>query len=440
VLVYDYPTTTASGEIYHSLFLNDKITVTRQFTLNVGVRWDRFASYLQEQGNPGTGPFATRNIFPYRGPENFPIYNTIVPRISAVFDVTGEGRVALKGSYGRYVGGSSGASANPGPGASNVNPNATITRTYAWDGSIPYVPREADLQSVSGGGTSRSIDLALRGPGVDEYTAGVDFGISRIVTASFNYVHKRDFGNSVTLQLGQPFEAFTDMRMGTDPGPDNLVGTADDHQIPVWSVPRTYPTFGQVIEQIVQDEGPFQHGKYHSFGMIVNKQNSNGWSGLVSLNIDRRQQPWDRPIDPNDEFYNNLGGGDFEQPEWNYSFRMSGTYSRLPWGLLYGTAFSYQSGDYYDREVQLRNALNSTVNVIVQDNFGQLEPVRIWDNRITKRFNLARGQRIEAGFDIFNTLNTNAVTDINIRNGNDYLSPEEVIAPRIMRLTLKYQF
>jgi hypothetical protein len=107
---------------------------------------------------------------------------------------------------------------------------------------------------------------------------------------------------------------------------------------------------------------------------------------------------------------------------------------------MYGTAFSYQSGDYYDREVQLRNALNSTVNLIVQDNFGQLEPVRIWDNRVTKRFSLPRGQRIEAGFDIFNTLNTNAVIDINIRNGNDFLSPDEVVAPRIMRLTLKYQF
>ena len=30
----------------------------------------------------------------------------------------------LRASYGRYVGGSSGASANPGPGASDVNPNA----------------------------------------------------------------------------------------------------------------------------------------------------------------------------------------------------------------------------------------------------------------------------------------------------------------------------
>src|SRR5215213_4167319 len=135
VLVYDYPNTTASGEWYNSLYLNDKITLSRQLTLNVGVRYDRYSSFLPEQGNPGTGPFATANIYPYKGEDNFPIYSTFVPRVSAVYDLTGEGRVAVRGSYGRYVGGSSGASANPGPGATDVNPNAIITRTYSgWTG------------------------------------------------------------------------------------------------------------------------------------------------------------------------------------------------------------------------------------------------------------------------------------------------------------------
>ena len=135
VLVYDYPNTTASGEWYNSAYFNDKITISRKFTLNVGVRYDRYSSFLPEQGNPGTGPFATTNIYPYRGEDDFPIYSTFVPRVSAVYDLTGEGRVAVRGSYGRYVGGSSGASANPGPGATDVNPNAIITKTYSgWDG------------------------------------------------------------------------------------------------------------------------------------------------------------------------------------------------------------------------------------------------------------------------------------------------------------------
>jgi hypothetical protein len=435
VLVYDYPNTTGSGEWYHSLYLNDKITLTRQFTLNVGVRWDRYSSYLPEQGNDGTGPFAERNVFEYQGPENFPIYNTLVPRVSAVYDLTGEGRIAIKGSYGRYVGGSSGASANPGPGAANVNPNAIRTKTYSnWNGTIPYVPVEADLASVTGGGTNRTIDLNLRGPGMDEYTAGVDVGLSRLVTASFNYVHKRDFGNNITLNLAQPFEAFTDMRMGVDPGADNLTGTADDAQIPVWSVPRSWPTFGQVIEHIVQDDAVAQRSKYHAYGVVLNKQNANGWSGLVSMNVDYRDVRVDSPRNPNEERYN------VELPEWNYSFRISGTYSRLPWGLMYGTSFTRQSGDWFDREVQVRNALNQAVNLIVQENFDRLEPVSIWDNRITKRFGLPRGHSLEGTVELFNTLNTNTVIDINNRNGSSFLEPDEIIAPRIFRVGVKYRF
>ena len=42
-----------------------------------------------------------------------------------------------------------------------------------------------------------------------------------------------------------PYEARTDYRTGVDPGRDNVVGTADDGTIDVWSVPRTYPTFGR---------------------------------------------------------------------------------------------------------------------------------------------------------------------------------------------------
>ena len=210
VLVYDYPNTTASGEWYNSAYFNDKITLSRKFTLNVGVRYDRYSSFLPEQGNPGTGPFATANIFPYQGESNYPIYSTFVPRVSAVYDITGQGRVAVRASYGRYVGGSSGASANPGPGASDVNPNAIITRTYSnWDGTIPYVPNPANLTSTSGGGTQRSIDQDLKGPYVDEYTAGLDLGLSRAMTLQFNYVRKIDGNPNKTLNLALPYEAYT---------------------------------------------------------------------------------------------------------------------------------------------------------------------------------------------------------------------------------------
>ncbi len=458
VLVYDYPNTTGSGEWYNSLFVNDKITLTRQFTVNIGVRFDRYSSFLPEQGNPGIGPFAVQNIFPYRGEDNYPVYSTLVPRVSAVYDVTGEGRIALRASYGRYVGGSSGASANPGPGADDVNPNAIVTRTYSnWDGRIPYVPVPANLVSVTGGSTQRSIDLSLNGPYVDEYTAGLDVGLSRTMTIQFNYVKKFDGNGNKRLTLALPYEAWTGVTTGVDAGRDNVVGTADDRALTVYSVPRTYPTFGQTIERFLQQGAGEGRNKYDAFGVTFNKQQSNNWSFLTSFDASHRDLRAIAPRNPNEALY---GPGDFDtavagsltggtgntgnpyrhrEPEWHYSVRLSGTY-QLPWGLMYGSSFTAQSGDYFGRDVIVRNANNENVLIRVETQAGRYPWVKLWDNRISKRLKTWGSQSVEGMIDLFNSLNVNTVTAQTNRNGSTYLQPTTIIAPRVFRLGVRYRF
>jgi len=443
VLVYDYPNTTASGEWYNSLYFNDKITVSRKLTLNIGVRYDRYSSFLPEQGNPGTGPFATANIFSYKGEENFPIYSTIVPRVSAVYDLTGQGRVAVRASYGRYTGGSSGASANPGQNATNVNPNAIITKTYSnWDGSIPYTPIPANLTSTTGGGTNRSIDPGLKGPYVDEYTAGLDFGLSRLLTVQFNYVRKIDGNGNQSLNLGRPFNAFTVTRTGVDPGPDNIVGTTDDQTLTVYAVPSTYPTFNDNIERIVQATG---NNRYHAMGVTLNKQFANNYSFLSSFDADYRDLRDNTPRNPNEVLYGpgsgtGAGSYQFARPSWNYALRLSGTYM-LPMGFSYSSSFTAQSGDYFFREVQIRDTNNTNVAIRITPQAGRYPWTKIWDNRVTKKFKTWKNQSIEGSFDLFNTLNVNMITDQTNRVGSAaFLQPTDIIAPRIARVGVKYRF
>ena len=451
VLVYDYPNTTASGEWYHSGYVNDRIIFSRQLTLNVGVRYDRYSSFLPEQGNPGTGPFTTRNIFAYKAEDNYPIYSTFVPRVSAIYDLTGEGRFALRASYGRYVGGSSGASANPGPSAADVNPNAIITKTYQnWDGSIPYVPVAANLTSTTGGGVNRSIDPSLEGPFVDEYTAGFDVGLSRVLTIQFNYVKKHDGQGNKRLNLALPYEAYTVSTAGIDPGRDNVTGTADDRPLVIYSVPRSFPTFGQSVERIIQLTGDESRNKYDAYGVTLNKKNSNHWSFLASFNADYRDLRDINSRSPNEALY---GPGDsgtatggsntntfrHRVPEWNYAVRLSGTYE-LPWGLMYGTSFIGQSGEWYGRDAQIRDGNNTLVTVRVESHVARFDWVKIWDNRISKTFKTWGGQSVEGLFDLFNSLNVNTITDQTSRNGSTYLQPTEIIAPRVFRLGVRYKF
>ena len=448
VQIYDYPNTTAAGEWYNSAYFNDKITVSRKFTLNLGVRFDRYSSFLPEQGNPGTGPFATENIFPYQGEENYPIYSTLVPRVSAVYDITGEGRVALRASYGRYVGGSSGATANPGPGSTDVNPNAIITRTYSnWDGRIPYVPIPANLTSTTGGGLDRTIDPSLKGPFVDEWTAGFDLGLSRVLTVQFNYVRKIDGNGNKSINLAMPYEAYTVTRSGIDPGPDNTAGTADDQTLIVYSVPTTYPTFGRNIERIVQAEG---NNRYHAFGVTLSKQFANKYSFLVSFDADYRDLRDNAPRNPNEELYGpqsgnisgvNLGTSNYQKAaqSWNYALRLSGSY-QLPWGITYSSSVNTQSGDYFFREVQIRDALNTNIAIRIDPQAGRYDWVPLWDNRFAKRINTFGNQSIEGTFDLFNSLNVNTITEQTNRVGATYLQPTEIIAPRVFRLGVRYRF
>jgi hypothetical protein len=444
VLVYDYPNVTDEGEWYHSAYINDKITVSRQFTLNVGLRYDRYSSFLPEQGNPGTGPFATENIYPYR--DDFPVYASLVPRVSAVYDLTGEGRMALRASYGRYVGGSSGVLGNPGPAAADVNPNEIITRTYSnWDGTIPYIPNPANLTSTSGGGTSSFIDPSMKGPFVDEYTAGFDVGLSRTTTVQFNYVRKYDGRGNKVINGAIPFEAYTVTSTGIDPGRDNRAGTADDATLLLYSVPRALA--GQTIEQLVQMTGDESKNKYDAFGVTFNKQYSNNWSFLTSFDASYRDLKDIAPRNPNEQLYGpsdfddvRAGQGGYRQrdPEWSYAMRISGTY-QLPWGLLYASSFTAQSGEWFGRDVQVRDANGANVTIRVETHAGRYDWVKLWDNRVSKRIRLG-SHTLEGMLDIFNTGNVNTITAQRNVMGSAYLQPTTIISPRVMRVSVRYRF
>jgi Carboxypeptidase regulatory-like domain len=443
VQVFSYPVNTALGINYHSWYANDKINVTRKLTFNVGVRYDRYSSWLPEQGNPGTGPFSTKILYPER--HDFPVYNNWSPRVSAAYDVFGNGRFAIKASYGSYAGATSGSSPSPGPSASSVNPAAVITTTYNnWDGTIPYVPVPANLASTTGGGGTQRLDTNLTAPITNEYTIGTEFG-TRTYLMRLNVVRKIDKGGNKTLDLAMPYAAYTDLATAVDPGVDNVVGTADDGVMYAWSVPRSYPGFGQVnklITNLADGEGG---AKYTAYEATFNKQYSKGWSFLASgtMDVGRTVNPNPLSLTPNDLMYN------WSFQKRNYSVKVNGSY-QFPLGISFSSSYNAQSGEYYSRSAQMRNALNTLVTVVVQGNAGRYDWVRLWDNRFTKSFTVGKGRSLQASLDIYNTLNASTVLAQVNTNGPNYLKPSAasmvaatataILPPRILRIGMRYTF
>jgi hypothetical protein len=293
-----------------------------------------------------------------------------------------------------------------------VNPASTRTSTYRWNGIIPYTPNPADLQSVSGGGTgTRTLDPNLKPEGMDEFTGGVDLGFTRDLTLRLNVVRKHDWGGNKELDLAMPFEAFTDVRTAVDPGRDNLVGTADDGVLEVWSVPRTYPTFGQVNRFFTNTAPGEGEDSYTAFEATASKHYSNGWSLLASYSFDRRDVRNIDPLNPNQAKYravstNGTISGNFppELPQTYQGVRLSGTYE-LPWQIMVASTFTGQQGEYFPRIVQVRDALNQLVDVVAEGQAGRYDWVKLVDMRLAKTFRFGK-HSFEGMFDLFNATNS----------------------------------
>src|SRR5262249_9176495 len=100
VVVYNTPTT----GIQHvnsdlGLYAQDAWTTSR-LTLNYGGRFEHFNASIPAESSPASTWIAARNF-----PEipNVPNWNDWAVRFAASYDVTGDGRTALKGNVGKYV-------------------------------------------------------------------------------------------------------------------------------------------------------------------------------------------------------------------------------------------------------------------------------------------------------------------------------------------------
>ncbi|MBI4485460.1 MAG: TonB-dependent receptor [Acidobacteria bacterium] len=124
--------------------------VVRKLTLNLGLRYDSFLGTVPAHRLPA-GYFVPAREFP--AADNVPNYKNLDPRLSATYDLFGNGKTALKASIGRYIPWVTATIGNPQSG----QPAFT---TVTWNDSFygPGDPRtgnvvpDCDLRNVSGSG------------------------------------------------------------------------------------------------------------------------------------------------------------------------------------------------------------------------------------------------------------------------------------------------
>jgi hypothetical protein len=95
------------------IYGQDQWKITKKMTLNLGLRWDYFNSYVpaQSAGYSGEtdGYFQNPPINPWLGQRKYdavydvPTWKDIDPRLGLAYDLRGDGKTALKFTAGRYV-------------------------------------------------------------------------------------------------------------------------------------------------------------------------------------------------------------------------------------------------------------------------------------------------------------------------------------------------
>jgi hypothetical protein len=444
VTLFNSPVNSKATVDQTALFAQDNFTIKR-LTLMGGVRWERVEAYLPEQSSPPSRWFPNlQRTFP----EVRDIINwkTLGPRFSAVYDVRGDGRTAAKVNWGRYYYTVSSGVTNP------VNPNFSVSERYVWNdvnGDLHFQPNELGQLLSRAGGLTTSYDPDLKRPYTDEFATGVDRELipNLRLSAIFTYrKEKKQYGN---VDFGVPFSAYSPVTV-TDIGRDGLAGTADDTTITVYNQDRA--TLGRNRIVITNDDRLSQ--TYRGLEITANKRFSNRWQMLVGYTVSKTEvEAANGVADPN-ALINAKGVIGIDR---THTLKITGSYL-LPGDWNLAANFRTQTGEPVTRTLRV-SGLNQGVVTVNAEPLGsyRLDPLTTVDLRLSKIFRLQGRQELEANFDVYNLTNANTVWAvrtltgrINLRYAGDpagqvinqqqFLSPTNILAPRIARFGVTYRF
>ena len=444
VYLFQSPSRSENGLATLGMFAQDTWQAGR-FTLNAGVRYDRYQTFSPEQEGPPVGRFNTEQLtFP--AIDNLITFNSVAPRLGIVYDVSGSGRTVLKFNVGTFWW-------NPGTGISeNVNPNAVDWyRRHTWadrNASGLWEPGEEGLLITRRGGAGSAVlDPDLQQQKTNEIAAFFQHELLPGLALHAGYVYRTINNINVLVNVNRPLSAYNVPTTIRDPGIDGRLGTSDDGPnipgfnldpaalaLPVVNTRTTLPGEAE-FHTIEYSASRRQEGNWSlsaSGSIRLNRDHDNGYFGNTFRTVDT-------PSTMND--FINTEDGRLVFTTW--TFKLNGSY-RTKWDITLTPALRVQSGQPFGR-IFVANAANGinygTQRILAEPiDTRQQDHIVVLDTRVEKAFRLTGTQRLGAFFDIYNIANSDAASNITWNSGAAFLRPSTIIGPRIMRFGVKYDW
>jgi hypothetical protein len=417
----------------YSAYVADVWRPARRLTVNMGLRYDRnTASVPAQVKQAGPWPFARTGSL---AKVDVLDVTAFAPRVGVAFDLFGDGKTALKATYGSY---------NHGHiygWVGNFNPNYAAETRYRWTdptgckcyvpGTINLDPNGPDVLSVSGAtNTNPNPDLKLTR--THEVSTSIEREMRGNVSVRALYLYKRELGTETSINTLRPYSVWNVQVTRPDPGPDGIVSTTDDGRLfTFYDYDAAYRGSRFVATTYVNATDRAQF--WHNVELQLQKRQANDWFATTSILLTKNHR-W---LAPYVETPNDL---DFRLDDtWTWQYRAAAGVT-LPRGIQVSTITQVDIGPYGQRTVVFSSPTSGTLTLPVEPYGASQGPMRTIVNlRGLKNFEIGLG-RFGVQADVFNLFNTNVSWVQSWVSGSRFGAGSEFADPRVLRLGVTYEF
>ncbi|MGE3520073.1 MAG: carboxypeptidase regulatory-like domain-containing protein [Vicinamibacterales bacterium] len=449
VLLFQTPTKSENGLYTMGLYLTDTWRMSNRLTANLGLRFDHYRNFLPAQELP-LGQFTPVGIS-FDAVNNLNTWNLPAPRVGISYALTEDNRTILKANAGRYWW-------NPGAQLSqDVNPNSSVWfKRYVWsdaNGDLLWQPgEEGRLTAQQGGVASQRLAPDLK----NSYTNELATWIERELSAGFGvrsgFVWRGERNLSTRFNANQPFSAFNVPVQITDPGPDGVVGNADDGgQLTAYNLDPAY--LGLPVVN-VYDNVDGAKNDFYTWELTGTKRMSKGFSLLASFT-----KTWSAaqngcgssgcgtagatffgtafrqnalPVTPND-LINTEPDGKMKFTDWN--LKLHGTIE-APLGFRISPMLRHQAGQNFGRTF-LATMNYGSVRIAAEPlDARRQRNINVVDVRVERTVSLG-SLTLGPFMDVYNIFNANPEQNLTWSSGSSFLRPTAIVPPRVLRIGAK---